>query len=459
MELNKDSVIIICSRRESSRIFQKAFRKIAGVTAIEHILQRIQQSNIKTILAVPIGETQYYHQFTHNFKNVNIFEGNSESPLHRMKEAIFSLPEIPSYVIRITHDDILIDNQCMIDLIEVVHNAGAGYGISKGILEGAGVEVIRTENLIHAANNTAQSVEHISYFVKGAGLPNEFITYGYVRNNIRRPYRLVMDYEQDAILLETILRHLGPFATNDEICKFIDSNMRIMDINRLPLVTFYTCAYNAEKYIRQCIESVYMNGVYDSEYIITDDCSTDNTLTEILKSWDVGKFHLAVNETNLGLSSSSNIALSRARGRYILRIDADDILMPNTVKNMIAIMKEKGAGVVYPNYDIIDENSNTIFVNVKGSDHHHVGGTLFDKTLLNEVRFRDGLRHWDSIDIYKRMKNRFPISYYDEVGFLYRRHNNNISSPSQEREEIINTMRSEWEMKGIVDTITTIAPT
>ena len=276
-----NAAVIICTRKESTRLPGKALLTIAGLPAIEHILRRLPQ-DLDVILAVPFGQFEDFHRFVNCHPRASVFPGNPDSPLHRMRDAVLALPEPPKFIIRITHDDILIDAQELSNLLYQAEAFGAGYAVSDGILEGAGVEIFRTENLIEAAERNQEPVEHISYFVTGPGMPFPSFHRFQARSSVLRPYRLTMDYPEDFVVLETVLRRLGPLASNDEICAYLDSNKHILKFNRLPEVSIYTCARNAERFVGECISSVMNSGLLDMEYIIVEDGSTDNTLGRIL---------------------------------------------------------------------------------------------------------------------------------------------------------------------------------
>lgn len=85
-------------------------------------------------------------------------------------------------------------------------------------------------------------------------------------------------------------------------------------------------AYNAEKYIKQSIDSILNQTFKDFEFIIVNDCSNDQTL-KILQEYEKKDTRIKVidNKENLGLTRSLNKALIYAKGKYIARMDADDI--------------------------------------------------------------------------------------------------------------------------------------
>jgi len=437
-----DFIVIICSRTDSSRVPGKVFRKINGISCIHHILKRIEDINLRKIIAVPDYD---FKSFEYNLMNmpVEIYRSKGDlenkSPLHRMYSVLKSIEKRYKWVVRITHDDILIDPICLIDLMIQVEIGNFGYAISDGIIEGAGVEIISVENIEYAALKYDEPIEHISYFVKGKCVPNKEILHSEVRQSIKRPYRLTIDYMEDIVVLESIFREVGAFASNDDICKFLDNNKYILDYNKLPDLTIYTCAFNAEQFIHSCIMSIVQED-FNFEYIIVEDSSTDKTLSEILKTWNstkkiTGNDKIIVNEKNVGLASSSNEALSNARGKYIMRIDADDLLYAKEIPNVIEFAKSNHSGIVYPNFDILCTNG-FIEKNVSNQNVHHVGGALIDKRLLNEIKFKEGLRNWDSFDLYHRMKDIAEVHYYDKPIFLYRRHHKAMSLNNLEQRQI-----------------------
>ena len=442
---NKNCVAIVCSRPNSARLPGKVFKKIAGYNAIEHILQRISKT-FHTVIALPYNlpksDFDNYKTVVHNFKSqgcsVSIFQGSPESPLHRMGEYLLIHPEF-EYVARITHDDILIDAQSACELLAEVKSQGAGYGTSDGIIEGAGIEIIRRGNLIHASTNTKRPTEFVSYFVRGQGLPFPKIVKLPPRQTIFRNYRLTLDYQEDLTVLDIVLRRLTPFISNDTICAYLDQHSYILQINRLPELSVYTCAYNAGAYLREAVESVLsLSHTYDDfEYTVIDDCSVDET-PEILARYAGTKLKMLINETNLGLASTSNRAIDVSRGKYLLRVDADDILLSAFIPNLINKIKSKNAAIIYPAYSIIstpDYKKASVWVDPRF--HTHAGCALMERAALNQERFKDGLRHWDSKELYSRMQEHYPIEFSDEITWLYRDHDKSMSKTNlEEREKI-----------------------
>jgi len=424
-----DHLAIVCSRLESNRLPGKAFKRICGRPAIEHIIKRL--SGLKTVIAVPTDQlVEYQTRLAHT--RVDITSGEANSPLHRLYSVAVRYGK-PKWIVRVTHDDIIIDVRTALELLEKCEQEDSGYGCSPGIVEGSGVEVIRFENLEYAALNRKEPTEFVSYFVKGDKLPYPAITRLQPRADIRRDYRLTMDYLDDAKALEIVLRSIGPDASVDNICYYLDHHPYVLGINRLPEFSIYTCTHNSESFIEQTMLSVLGSDIPKMEYIVVDDYSTDMTLNAISKHLSDTRVKLVLNEENKGLASSSNIALSACRGKYVMRVDSDDLLFSNNFSAVLWAMINKidaGASIVYPAFCEMDETGQRIGGAIDPRISHHAGCALMSKSVINEFRFRDGLRHWDGLDLYKRMGDR--AEYFDFPTWFYRKHNKSMSANNTE---------------------------
>lgn len=108
-----------------------------------------------------------------------------------------------------------------------------------------------------------------------------------------------------------------------------------------PDISVIMSVYNGETYLEEAIESVLNQTFKNWELIVINDCSTDST-TEILSDFarrdDRIKVH--TNEVNLRLPKSLNKAVSLAEGKYIARMDADDICLSDRLEKQYKFMEE-----------------------------------------------------------------------------------------------------------------------
>lgn len=107
-----------------------------------------------------------------------------------------------------------------------------------------------------------------------------------------------------------------------------------------PLVSVLMTAYNAEKYIKLAIESILEQTYINFEFIIVEDCSNDNTW-EIINEFRKrdSRIRAIKNEYNLNAGGSSNKGLLSCKGKYIVRMDADDWSFPDRIEKQVQYME------------------------------------------------------------------------------------------------------------------------
>ncbi|QEZ70105.1 glycosyltransferase family 2 protein [Paraclostridium bifermentans] len=116
--------------------------------------------------------------------------------------------------------------------------------------------------------------------------------------------------------------------------------------------------YNGSKYVERAIDSIINQTYKDWEFIICDDCSSDNTL-DILEKYQKKDIRIKVfkNEKNLGLAATLNKCIEKSQGVYIARQDDDDISDYSRLEKEVNFLKEnKEYSLVGSNAYLIDEN-------------------------------------------------------------------------------------------------------
>lgn len=108
-----------------------------------------------------------------------------------------------------------------------------------------------------------------------------------------------------------------------------------------PLVSIIMGVYNGADTIERCVNSILSQTYKNWEFIICDDCSTDNTyfiLKEIQKNDN--RILLLRNKKNKRLAAALNECLAHAKGKYIARMDADDESMPKRLEKQVKFLEE-----------------------------------------------------------------------------------------------------------------------
>lgn len=105
-----------------------------------------------------------------------------------------------------------------------------------------------------------------------------------------------------------------------------------------PLITVVMPVYNAAAHLRLAIESILQQECSDFEFIILNDGSTDDSAA-IISSFDDARIVFVSDEVNSGLVKQLNTGFDRARGKYIARMDADDIALPTRLARQVAYLE------------------------------------------------------------------------------------------------------------------------
>lgn len=120
-----------------------------------------------------------------------------------------------------------------------------------------------------------------------------------------------------------------------------------MQKNKSPFISVLMTAYNAEEHIELAIQSILDQTYKNFEFIIVEDCSKDNTWQIIENFAKKDKRIKAVkNEVNLKAGGSSNKGIPLCKGKYIVRMDADDWSYPDRIKKQVKYMEENPKTVV-----------------------------------------------------------------------------------------------------------------
>ncbi len=111
--------------------------------------------------------------------------------------------------------------------------------------------------------------------------------------------------------------------------------------NNEPLISVIMGAYNCENTIEKAIQSIQNQTYKNWEFIICDDCSSDNTYSIISKiAKEDNRIHVLHNNQNLQLAASLNKCLEQVKGEFVARMDADDESLPERFEKQIQFLCE-----------------------------------------------------------------------------------------------------------------------
>ena len=115
-----------------------------------------------------------------------------------------------------------------------------------------------------------------------------------------------------------------------------------MPESNIPKVSVCIPTYNNANFLRQAVESVLGQSYQDFEIVIVDNCSADHTgiLVEELQKDNDGRIRFFKNGQNIGITGNFNKCLKYAEGENIKFLCSDDVLLPECLEKMVAVLDE-----------------------------------------------------------------------------------------------------------------------
>lgn len=196
----------------------------------------------------------------------------------------------------------------------------------------------------------------------------------------------------------------------------------------VPKVSIVVAAYNVEKYIERCLNSLINQTLREIEIIVVNDGSTDDT-QQICESFQgLDKRLVVISQDNRGLSEARNTGIRIAKASYIAFVDADDSMDRTMYKKLYEEMKYNNAELVICNFLKVWEDNN--LKTIKSRD------VLLNKSLLKgNILTKFLTRHDESLvvawnklyklDVIKNNNIMFlNKAFFEDVGFMVRYLNN-----------------------------------
>lgn len=209
--------------------------------------------------------------------------------------------------------------------------------------------------------------------------------------------------------------------------------------------------YNSERYLSIAIESILTQTFRDFEFIIVNDGSTDSSL-EIIQRFQTQDPRIRIiDQTNQGITKSLNNAINLAQGKYIARMDADDISMPTRLEKQYQFMEtHPEIAVCGSRALIIDEdgdairNDRVVCTHENIEKRHLLGkcslkhpSVIIRTDILRKVNgYNEDLPYAQDFDLWLRIGEIGKLYNLPDVLIKYRRNSHSISYQKK---------REQWE--------------
>lgn len=210
------------------------------------------------------------------------------------------------------------------------------------------------------------------------------------------------------------------------------------NLERNPLVSVVIPCFNQGKFLADAIASVQKQTYSNTEIIVVDDGSTDNTRQVATSYANVRYFY----QPNSGLSAARNHGVEHSNGLFVVFLDADDILYPRAIEcNMKYLLDHPTWAFVSGGHDKVDE---WLFP-LEGDSEVSLAATADFSALLrgnyigmhaavmyrcgvfDELSFDTSLEACEDYDLYFKIARKYPVGAHSEKVAAYRHHEANMS--------------------------------
>ena len=190
-------------------------------------------------------------------------------------------------------------------------------------------------------------------------------------------------------------------------------------------ISVILCSYNGETTLEAALNSALIQSMDPAEYevILVDDGSTDGT-SAIASSYltRYPNFRYQRDAVNRGLVSACNRGLKMARGRYVIRLDDDDIFDREILGRLVQPLDEDQTDLVYcDRYEVLTSTGEKKYVSLANSNLFELtaAGVMMRRDLLTELKgYRD--LFWEEYDLYIRYAQRSRRPFFHIPQPLYR---------------------------------------
>lgn len=210
----------------------------------------------------------------------------------------------------------------------------------------------------------------------------------------------------------------------------------------VPTASVVMSVFNGAQFLREALDSILNQTFRDLEFIVVDDGSTDAT-AQILDEYQRRDPRMRVlHQENQGLIMSLNRGADLARGKYIVRMDADDVALPHRLAWQVdALEKNADLAVLGGAIEIIDANGAKIKTHRFPARHDeirsdllrggfsisHPAAAIRTQALRSVGGYRKAFVGAEDYDLWLRLAERFELANLETVVLKYRQHSHQVS--------------------------------
>jgi spore coat polysaccharide biosynthesis protein SpsF len=404
---------------------------------LEVMVENLSKANLPLIVATTTDKSDDVIEREARRLGVDCYRGHYTNIVKRLYDASYG----HEYLIRVTGDDPFTDLNTMKYMLSTAQDLGFDYVYPKNLIRGCDCEIIKRKFLSKIMDKyDTEDFESLEYLLH-TGKTNPYEAPKAYRDTSTN---LTVDTEDDWRLSKIVQKKLYGDISIQKIVELFNNEPYLKDINKKPKVTVYTAHKNYTEWLDYAVKSVLMQSFTDFEYIIVDYGSNLQNLETVMKYTEDDNIRLYRKKGTF--IDAIKYAISKAKGKYVIRVDADDILRVDALDCLVsAIENGHNYAAVIPEHVVIDKDNRIVDTRTIPDI---MSCALIEKKRYNYVNFTEGQSFRDGMSLFKGfLKYDFQIGKLHKSMFNYRVHDKSLTHSKDSLKRI------QEEEKKIVNSI------
>lgn len=239
--------------------------------------------------------------------------------------------------------------------------------------------------------------------------------------------------------------------------------MNSLSETNFPLVSIVAINFNNSNYVIETLESIDAQTYSNTELIVVDDCSTDDSIQKI-ENWLLNykkPYQFICSPRNEGVCATCNKGYKAAKGKYISSIATDDVMLPEKIAKQAYFFEllADDVGMIYGDAYLIDDNSNklagTFIKKFRDFDNPPSGNifkaliegnyipamaTMVRASILPIVGYFDENLLYEDFDMWLRISKVYQVIFQNEITVKYRIRKNSLTTKKHTKEWLMSTL-------------------
>ena len=228
-----------------------------------------------------------------------------------------------------------------------------------------------------------------------------------------------------------------------------------------PKVSVVVAAYNVQKFLPKCLDSISAQTYTNLEIIVVDDGSTDLTgkICDIYEQKEARS--IIIHQKNQGLSAARNVGLKAATSDYIVFVDGDDYLGLEFIECMVIGITKDSADICVCGYASVPEGETEVpddmvlsgeeatkrLLTAQNNYQVVAWNKMYKKALFNRIRYPETKKYEDTLTTYKLLHKAEKVSFISEILYFYTQRKESIMGKNKIDERLAAKLTDAHEAK------------